>query len=293
MITCASCKNKVSTERCGNKPLKGLTLCATHVRVKTPRLWKDVNSIDEKVVLIQKVWRGYIVRSWIGRSGCGSQNHDGLAGPGTLKRSVCHNDEELVTLDDKKSVSPLDYFAFEEGGKVYWFDVRSILQNSFDKVRPTNPYTREPIPIDVRQRLRKVAFLRDHRKMPNLHDPTPPANAEARVQLVWTSVTQIIEENGFPDMSPMYFIALNRTQLYIFATMIHRDLTAWASEHTSKYSRRKRYLAWFHRLEGEYLAGSNGTLLSFLTAKCLLTMLNDYPEPYTPCFIIMSALHRM
>lgn len=281
MITCGSCKNKTSNERCSNKPLNGLLFCGTHARTKNRRLWYEVNLIDEKATLIQKIWKGYSLRKWIK-----------LAGPGALSRSVCHNDEELVTFDDKKSVSPLDYFAFEEAGRVYWFDVRSLLQNSIDKPHPTNPYTREPLSIETRQRLRKVAILREHRKLQNLHDEGTKT-AETLIQLAWTSVCQIIEENGFPDMSPMYFISMNKTQLYIFNSMIKQDLVAWAAEHTTPQSRRKRYIPWVRRLEGEYLAGTNAYMLSYITAKCLLAMLNDYPEPYSLCFIIMSALHRV
>jgi hypothetical protein len=280
MITCASCKNQTSTDRCSAKPLKGLLFCGRHVKSKTPRIWAVMNNVDNKVVLIQKIWRGYSVRNWIK-----------LAGPGALHRTVCHNDEELVTFDDKKSVHPLDYFSFEEAGKVYWFDVRSIIQNSIDKVQPANPYTREPLSIETRQRLRKIAILRDHRYLKNLHQEN--RTAERLLSTTWTAVCQIIEENGFPDMSPMFFIALNRSQLYIFASMIKQDLVAWASEHTSSQSRRKRYIPWMRRIEGEYVAGANNGLLSYFTAKCLLAMLNDYPQPYDLCFIIMSALHRV
>lgn len=282
MITCASCKNQTSTERCPRKPLKKLLFCGTHAKSKYPRLWSVVNKVDDKATLIQKVWRGYSLRNWIR-----------LAGPGVLKRSVCHNDEELVTFDDKQSVSPLDYFSFEEAGKVYWFDIRSILQNSIDKVHPTNPYTREPLSIETRQRLRKLAIMRDRRKLVNLHDVNAPRSAETIILTSWTAVCQIIEENGFPDMSPMYFIGLNRTQLYVFIGMIKQDLVAWSAEHTTEQSRRKRYVPWMRRLEDEYFAGTNVHMLTYITSKCLLAMLNDYPEPYPLCFIIMSALHRI
>lgn len=282
MITCGACRNKTSTERCMNKPLKGLLFCGVHARSKTRHLWYEAELMHDKATLIQKIWRGYSVRNWLK-----------LAGTGVLKRCVCHNEEELVTFDDKNSVSPLDYFSFEEGGKVYWFDVRSILQNSIDKVKPMNPYTREPLSLETRQRLRKIAILRDHRNLKNLHEEVAPKTAENLIRLAWTSVCQIIEENGFPDMSPMYFISLNRSQLYIFISMIQQDIIAWSAEHTTPNSRRKRYIPWTRRLIGEYISGTNVHALSYITAKCLLAMLNDYPEPYSLCFIIMSALHRV
>ncbi len=281
MNVCASCKNKDSTERCTNKSIKGLIFCGKHARAKNTRSWISVNHIDDKVTLIQKIWRGYSLRQWLK-----------LAGPCVLNRTECHNEEELVTFDEKKRVHPLDYFAFKEADKVYWFDIRSIQQASIDKLKPINPYTREPLSIETRQRLRKLAILRDHRKMSNLHSE-PEKTAQNMLNISWTSVCQIIEENGFPDISPMNFISLNKTQLYIFASIIRQDLIAWASEHVTPNSRRKRYVPWTKWLINQHNTETQSTMLSYVTSKCLLSMLNDYQNPYEICFIIMSALYRV
>ena len=108
-MLCNSCKNKNSTERCGSPALKNLQFCGKHVKSKTPRLWSVVNSAGDSAVKIQKVWRGWIVRYL----------HD-LSGPGVLKRSLCHNEDDVITAEDK--VHPSNYFAFHEDGKVFWFD---------------------------------------------------------------------------------------------------------------------------------------------------------------------------
>lgn len=282
MELCVSCRNRTSVERCSNKPLKGLIFCGKHVKVRNPRLWKDLNNLDSRAILIQKAWRGWSVRTWLK-----------LAGPGVLNRKICHNDEELVTLDDKKSVSPFDYFAFEEAGKVYWFDVRSLAQNSMTQVEPINPYTREPLTMDVRKRLRHMCIRRQRVKLHNVHDPHVTRSIHEFISTNWIYVCQVIIENGFFDMSPLYFTSLNRSQLFIFISIIQKDLIAWASEHTNKDSRRHRYQFWTRRLLSEYAKGVDAVRLSYLTARVLITMLNDYPEPYSICFIIMSALHRL
>lgn len=282
MATCEACVSRRNNNRCCNKPLIGLIYCGIHARAKLKRNWLEVNDVNKKVILIQKVWRGYSLRNWIK-----------LAGPGVMSRDICHNDEELVTLDDKKTVSPLDYFSFEESGKVYWFDIRTILQNSIDKIRPENPYTREPLSIETRQRLRKLAIMRDRRKIKNIHTENNQRTADKIIEVTWTSVSQIIEENGFPEMNPMHFMALNRPQLFIFITMIHQDIVAWAAEHTTEQSRRRSYLPWTRGLAKQYMEGLPFMHLSYVTARTILTMLNDYPDPYTLCFIIMSALHRL
>uniref|UniRef100_A0A6C0EQ77 Uncharacterized protein n=1 Tax=viral metagenome TaxID=1070528 RepID=A0A6C0EQ77_9ZZZZ len=282
MISCGSCKNRTSDERCSNRPLKGLILCGKHARVKNPRLWKDVNNLDCKAVSIQKIWRGYAIRSWMK-----------LAGPGVLSRSICHNDEELVTFDDKKSVKPFDYFAFEENGKIYWFDVRSLAENSLLTLQPINPYTRELLTIDTRKRLRYICVRRHRKKIENLHNSGRKQSVDEIISSTWIYICRVIEENGFHDMSHLYFTALNRTQLYIFTIMLRQDMVAWAAEHTSKQSRRHRYIYWLKRLTDEYMTGIDGLRLSFITARVLTTILNDSPEEYQICFNIMSALHRL
>jgi hypothetical protein len=281
-MKCASCKNKTSTDQCTSKPLKGLILCGKHAKVKNLRLWKDVNSLDDKAILIQKVWRAYSIRHWLK-----------IAGPGVLNRSICHNDEELVTLDEKKSVSPLDYFSFEEGGKVYWFDVRSISESSMLKVEPLNPYTREPLSIETRRRLRQICIKRHRKNLHNMHNISDRRSIDEIILSTWTHVCQIITENGFFDMSPLYFTSLNPTRLIIFNTMIQKDLVAWAAEHGSKLSRRHRYVFWMKRLFGEFSIGVDPKRLIYLTGRVLVTMLNDCSDNYGICFIIMSALHRL
>ena len=280
-MKCGSCKNKTSDERCPSKPLRGLIFCGKHARMKSPRIWKDVNQLDHKIIPIQKLWRGYILRKWIG-----------LAGPGVLNRSICHNDEELVTMDDKKSVSPLDYFAFTENDKVYWFDVRSIVGACIFSVTPTNPYTRQDLSIDTRQRLRRLCIMRQRRKILNEHTE-PKRNIGEVLKASWTYICQIIIENGFFDMSPLYFMSLNKTQLYIFITMIRNDMVALAAEHTSPESRRHKYVYWLKRLQDQHDSNVSVIELSYFTSKILSTILNDLMEPYPMCFIIMSAMHRL
>jgi hypothetical protein len=262
--------------------MRDMIFCGTHARVRNPRIWKDVNNVDDKAVLIQKLWRGYSIRSWLN-----------LAGRGVLNRSVCHNEEEIVTFDDKKSVYPLDYFAFEEANKVYWFDIRSMIQNSINKLHPVNPYTREPLSIDTRKRLRKLSIKRIYCGLRNIHTDLSPLSADELINVIWVNVCQIIEENGFFDVSPVYFTCLNRSQIYVFLQLVYKDLVAWAAEHTSRYSRRKRYPGWIQDIKSEYTRGESDRMLNYMTAKCVLSLLNDAIDPYPLCFIVMSALHRL
>lgn len=127
-MSCISCKNKSSTERCPSKPLLGSQFCGKHIRCKNPRVWTQVNNIDKHIVKIQSFWRGWWLR-----------NQLKLAGPGVLQRKVIHNEDELVTCDSVSSIHPLDYFAFEEGGKIYAFDIRSLITWFHKGTQPINP----------------------------------------------------------------------------------------------------------------------------------------------------------
>ena len=282
MISCISCKNKTSNDRCTNRALRGFLLCGKHIRSKTPRLWKDVNNLDSRAILLQKIWRGFTIREWMK-----------LAGPGVLKRSLCHNEEELITLDDSKSVSPLDYFAFEENKKVYWFDVRSITENSMSTMTPTNPYTREPLSIETRQRLHKICIKRWFNGMKIIFNEHMGKTNDEIVENTWIHVCQLIEENGFFGMSPLYFVSLNETQLLIFMMLLRQDISAWASEHSSENSRRQRYVGWIRNLIADYYRSLDLQRMSHLTARLLINILNDRANNYPICFMIMSSLHRL
>jgi hypothetical protein len=281
-MKCASCKNKISAEQCSNKPLRDMILCGTHAKAKKLRLWKDVNNLDDKAIIIQKNWKGYSIRSWLK-----------IAGPGVLNRSICHNNEELVTMDERNSINPFDYFSFEEGGKVYWFDVRSISETCMLKIEPINPYTREPLSFETRRRLRQICIRRYRKNLGNMHNTSVKKSIDEIILTTWTHVCQIIIENGFFDMSPLYFTSLNSTRLFIFNTIIQKDLVALAAEHTSKLSRRHRYIFWMKRLICEFSSGVDTKRLVYLTGRVLVTILNDCSDNYGICFIIMSALHRL
>jgi hypothetical protein len=208
-----------------------------------------------------------------------------------LNRSICHNDEELVTLDDKHSVHPFSYFAFEEAGKVYWFDIRSIAEHCLKNT--TNPYTRQPISLETRKRMRQISTLRWRRKLPILHDDEKQESVEDGILKNWRCIGQIIEENGFFDVNIETFSTLNRSQLYVFLLMISNDLKAWAAEHKSRYSVRHKYSVWAWKILKLFSPSSHPLKIQFITSRVLLNILNDCAAPYNVCFIIMSSLYRL
>lgn len=282
MALCSSCKNKTSNERCSSPALSGLSLCGRHIRVRSPRLWHIVNNVDTKVTLISKIWKGYIIRKRIK-----------LAGPGSLKRQQCNNSDELVSLEPINTVDIFDYFGFQENDKVYGFDVRTILDTLQRSMVPTNPYTRQPLSIDDRKRLREIYSYRVRHKLPTSYEHNTLRTTDIILTNRWTQLCQIVEENGFFNINPNIFLGLNKSQLYAFLAMIHNDLKTWAAEHKPPHSKRFLYVFWSNNVMKKYSTAQTVAEYSFFVSSILLSILYDSVEPYTICFILMSALYRL
>lgn len=278
MDICISCKNKTSSERCPNKPILGLSFCGKHVRCPTKRLWYVENDLDSKATIIQKCWKGYTIRYRLT-----------LAGKGVLKRQLCHNDEDVVTFESKNKQHPFDYFSFEEDGKLWWFDILSILGCLNSNLMPTNPYTRQALSIETRQRLRELYKYRLHNRLPIAHTPIPKKSYNELIETQWMKITQILHENGFEDANPNHFLSMNNRTLFILLDYIYRDMSALAMEHPSS-SKRHRWASAIKRERDTYHMNQHANLQ---ISTLVLSLLNAMNEPYHFCFILMSALFRV
>ena len=278
MNQCIGCKNKDSYDRCPTASITGLAFCGRHVKSKSVRIWHVVNRVDDKVIKISKIWRGFAIRRLLK-----------LAGPGVLKRSVCHNDEELVSFEHRDSIHPLDYFSFEEGGKIWCFDIRSIISCLNAALVPVNPYTRTPLTVETRRRIREIYRYRLQYRKPIYHSPPANKSRQDLLDFNWMRICQILAENGFEDVHHNQFLAISRSQLYTLLVFIMRDMQALASEHP-KSSKRYRYHAVLKR-EQDHFYNLQYPLLHF--GNLFLMLLNDSVEAYNLCFILMSALYRV
>jgi len=287
MVQCASCKNKTSTEQCPSKAIKGLIFCGRHVKCKDKRIWADINDGHKKAIMIQKHIRGFLVRNYLK-----------ILGEGVLKRKDCHNEEELVTMDEKSKVYPLHYFSFREGDKLWWFDIRSLNQICATKHKPENPYTRQTLTYETRKRLREACRFHKLFGFFNLHDkPTGQKSLDQRAYDKWLEVCQIIEENGFYDINPLLLMSLSKTQLFVFLNFIEMEISVYASEHKTKESRRGLYVYWVRNSIQNLFSRSSriqrGDYISYSVAKTLLSILNDCKQNYDICFIIIKAMCRL
>ncbi len=75
--------------------------------------------------------------------------------------------------------------------------------------------------------------------------------------------------------------------------MINNDLKTWAAEHEPMHSKRYLYVFWTTASLKKFSTQTTVTEYSFFVSSVLLSILYNSVEPYTICFIIMSALYRL
>jgi hypothetical protein len=268
-MQCLSAKNKNSDKRCCRKALKDLNFCGLHIRSKTKKFWIDVNDLDNKLIKFQSLFRGWIIRDSLK-----------LGGPGVLKREERHNEEDLVTADQ---VSPIDYFGFLEGGKVFWFDVRTIYQWSSQNLEPTNPYTKVPLTIEDRKRLKKLVARREFLRLGVYHDPKYFKNCD-QIKFLFYQIIQILNENLYADIPESYFFLLNEFDIIELSRRITLDSREWKF---SKHPLIQNYYTWLVHtsilIEADFYRG----FIPFLIT--IFGILRNHKVQYDFSFKFMAA----
>ena len=156
-----------------------------------------------------------------------------------------------------------------------------------------NPFTRQPITIDVRKRIRSIYGYRLRNKLSIFYEQNLMQTKEFILRSRWMQIMQIMEENEFFQINPNICMALNKSQLYVIMTMIRNDVRNLANEHKSKDSERYRFLRYLDTITTKYLIVETSEDYSFFVTNILLTILYYSPMPYNYCFIIMSAFYRL
>ena len=276
MNDCISCKNNTSDDRCPVKAIKGLVFCGRHAKSNSRRIWHDVHQVDTKVVKIQSVWRGFHLRNKLNK-----------LGKGVLKRSLCHNEEELITMDPVSKIHPFSFFSFEEDGKVWAFEFNSLSKIFVSSPVPLNPYTRTPLTHETRRRLRWYCrYLTKNDK--DMYDLklTKYEIQPSRIN----QICQILDENGFDDFRPEYLEVLTNEDASIMRTLILYMMID-ESKQRPPTSRWHKYVSLFK--SKNYMSGYRPlTRLSSLITTILADTYNTSDE-YMLCFIIIAAYSQI
>ena len=274
-MRCASVRKKGSFEQCTAKPVFGHTLCGRHAKSKRPVLWADIHAEKStNIVKFQALVRGWFVRKrliW--------------AGPGVLKRKQCTNDEDLNTFTEKEKVHPFEYFGLEENGKTWWFEYSTIWRWMIQNTKPTNPYTKVPLSVDTRKRLREIWGLGQRCWQP-LPDEAP--TLQERLFQRWNVLCQCFEDNGFGEFDPRVFMRLTKGELIIMFQMIDDDIQTVFND---KDPIKRKLLGICSRCKGSMVIRNN---LCVLQAPYYISFLLSFlKDPYPLVFIVLSALYRI
>ena len=270
MRQCLSCRNRTSEDRCPHSCLRTMIVCNRHARTKNIRLWFRMHSsIVQGVIKIQSLFRGFILR-----------NRLRLCGPGVLCRSICHNDEDLITCEQKNTVNPFDFFSIVDGGETFWFDQRTMIEWSQKNVDVTNPYTRSLLSVDDTRRLRELQVWRIHVGTPCYHT-VQNITSESRRDVRWLRIAQILRENSFDEAHPEIFLGMPRGQLLSFIEILKQDMREWC------VGRRKRFYIWIAGFRGMRILDE--AELSADISGLLLAILTEHKNSFQFCFFIWAA----
>ena len=162
------------------------------------------------ITKIQKIFRGILQRKY-----------DHLRGPAFIKRNLCTNETDFITLEPIKEIELNQFISYKDNDNfIYGFDIISIYnlicKNKKDAV--LNPYTRAVMPDLVLKNIRSLIKLSRILKKNinlNIEDDCINISGEKAVELRTLSLFQYIDSLGnYSD--PQWFLSLPRVQLIKF-----------------------------------------------------------------------------
>lgn len=273
MAQCAAVRKRGVDDRCGAHAISGHTLCGRHVRARDVKLWADAHRHVD-IARVQAMIRGWLVRKRLT-----------LAGPGVLRRANLANSEDLVTCEEKDRVSPYEYFAFTENGKTWWFEFGTLWAWCQRNHRPVNPYTKVPLDVDTRKRIRAMWACR---RLRHEDMPIEPVSFEDRLRGRWNILCQAFEDNGFVDVHPNQFMELGKGNYATAFRFLRSDLPV-SMAITNPYLR--HFMMWVARglRNATQLPTSHYVLQS---SYVLMMMVSTPTDPYITVFNVLSALYR-
>ena len=200
-----------------------------------------------------------------------------------LRRSDLANDEDLDTCESAARQDPFSYFGFTENGKTWWFDFATLWKWAQMSVEPVNPYTKVPLSVETKQRLRRMwSVRRRHRESV----PPEPAGFQDRLRMRWTLLCQIFADNSLGALNPEPFLRLSKNDYIVIFRILRDELRAtlpFRSQPALSLIHRCLISAWTLTPVQFVLQGS----------YALLTLLLHAKDEYPLAFCVLSALYRV
>jgi len=161
------------------------------------------------ITKIQKIYRGFLQRKY-----------NNFHGPAYLKRELCTNTTDFMTMDDIKTIPFCQFFSYQDVDNfIYGFDIISLynmILKSQNVVK--NPYNRNELPSSVCQNLKSILRIG---KILNIEtetiikdiscDITPQKSTELRILELFQNIDSL---GNYSD--PSWFTSLDRFKLIRF-----------------------------------------------------------------------------
>ena len=155
---------------------------------------------SENITKIQKYYRNKILK-----------NNIKLRGLGFVDRSICNNNEDFFTYDDKEKIEDLYFISYTDKKYLTWcFDVRSV--NKLLELEDKNPYTREKLPIEFLENAKKITNMLKKRNMKLNYNADIVKERKANIKQMTVDLFSEIEISGY-DCSINWFLHLNIIKL--------------------------------------------------------------------------------
>jgi hypothetical protein len=162
--------------------------------------------LSSYIIKIQKVFRGLLAKKY-----------NNLHGPAAMKRKLCTNSTDFVTLEPIEEINFHQFISYkDEDGFIYGFDITSLFNSLLkSKQEVKNPYNRSLIPDkifkNIKTLIRLSKILKIHINL-NIDDVVPNISDEKVIELRALSLFQNIDALGNYSNS-QWFLSLNRNQL--------------------------------------------------------------------------------
>jgi hypothetical protein len=160
-----------------------------------------------KATKIQTLFRGHLQRKY-------NYYH----GPAFLKREICTNKSDFLSMEDMKTLPYSQFISYEDtDGFVYGFDIISLynlLVKSGKEAK--NPYNRNAIPAQMMQMMKNMIRISKIMKIPiDIEIEEIQVTQQKSIELKVLDLFQIIDSLGnYSD--PSWFLSLNRNELQKF-----------------------------------------------------------------------------
>lgn len=159
-------------------------------------------------------------------------------GPAAIKRSICVNDSDFLTMEKVSDIPYGQFFSFEESGTVYGFDILSLFNLFSKKSRPClNPYTRAEIPATVLASLRYVIHMsRSLGLQVEVELEEEEMDEEKQLEMRGVALFQAIGESTQYIVDHMWWWRLGRISLIRFIREVH-DIWSYRAQLTDDVKR--------------------------------------------------------